>query len=347
MEKLLKFVENEMVYLRNLCCEPGYMMAKRSRVAAALALSAVALPAVAQDAYPAKPVRLLVGFSPGGGQDIAGRILAKYLAASWGQTVIVENRAGANGMIAAEAVASAAPDGYTLHVFTANDTVNAGARAKMPFDTLRDLAPVTAVSSSPYLLGVHPALPVKNTRELIALAKTRPGQLSYASSGTGSPIHLSTALFNRMAGVNMVHIPYKGAAPALVDLVSGQIQVSMASLASFMQHFKSGRVKVLAVSGERRSAQLPDLPTIAESGVPGYEATTWNGVMAPGRTAPAVIAAINRELVRLLALPEVRETFLSLGAEPRGSTPEAFGNQVKLEIIKWAALVKAIGLQVD
>jgi tripartite-type tricarboxylate transporter receptor subunit TctC len=219
-------------------------------------------------------VRLLVGFSPGGGQDIAGRILAKYLAASWGQPVIVENRAGANGLIAAAAVASAAPDGYTLHVFTANDTVNAGARAKMPFDTLRDLAPVTAVSSSPYLLGVHPALQVKTTADLIALAKKRPGELHYASSGTGSPIHLSTALFGRMAGVNMVHVPYKGIAPALVDLVSGQLQVAMASLASFMQPYKAGRVKVLAVTGDTRSAQLPEVPTVVESGVPGYEAST-------------------------------------------------------------------------
>jgi tripartite-type tricarboxylate transporter receptor subunit TctC len=322
-------------------------MSKLARVVAALALSATALSAVAQDAYPVKPVRLLVGFSPGGGQDIAARIVGKYLTASWGQTVIVENRAGANGVIAAEAVANAAPDGYTLHLFTANDTVNAGVRAKMPFDTLRDLAPVSAVSSSPYLLGVHPALPVKNTKELIALAKTRPGQLRYASSGTGSPIHLSTALFNRMAGVTMVHIPYKGGGPALYDLVSGQIQISMASFATFTQHLKSGRVKVLAVSGGARSAQLPDLPTIAEAGVPGYEATTWNGVTAPGKTPPAIIATINRELVRLLALPEVRETFLNLGAEPRSSTPEALGNQIKLETTRWAGLVKAIGLQVD
>ncbi len=308
---------------------------------------AAALPVFAQSAFPVKPVRLLVGFSPGGGQDIAGRILGKYLMASWGQPVIVENRAGANGMIAAEAVANAAPDGYTLHVFTANDTVNAGTRVKMPFDTLRDLAPVTTISSSPYLLGVHPALPAKTTRELIALAKSRPDQLRYASSGSGSPIHLSTALFNKMAGVSMVHIPYKGVGPAMVDLLSGQIQVTMASLASFMQHLKSGRVRVLAATGEARSAQLPDLPTIAESGVPGYEATTWNGIMAPGKTAPAVIAAINRELVKLLAQAEVRDTFLGMGTEPRSSTPEAFGNQVKSEIVKWAALVKAIGLKLD
>lgn len=318
-----------------------------SRVLAALALLVVTYPATAQTTYPVKPVRLLVGFSPGGGQDIAARILAKHLAAAWGQSVIVENRAGANGMIAAEAVANAAPDGYTLHMFTANDTVNASAIAKIPFDTLRDLAPVTAISSSPYLLGVHPALQVKTTRELIALAKSRPGQLRYASSGTGSPIHLSTALFNRMAGVNMVHIPYKGIGPALVDMISGQVQVTMASLASFMQHYKSGRVRVIAVTGATRSAQLPEMPTIAESAVPGYEATTWNGIMAPGKTPPAIITTLNRELLRLLALPEVRDTFLNMGTEPRGSTPEAFGQQVRAEIAKWGTVVKSIGLQAE
>lgn len=312
---------------------------------AALALAAV--PAVAQDSYPAKPVRLLVGFSPGGGQDLAARIIGTHLAAAWGQSVIVENRPGANGVIATEAAARATPDGYTLHLFTANDTVNAGMRAKLPYDTLRDLAPVTAVSSSPYLLGVHPALPVKNAKELIALAKARPGQLSYASSGLGSGIHLATELFKRMTGVDMVHVPYKGAGPALVDLVSGQIQVSMASIASFMQHVKSRRVKALAVTGVERNAQLAEVPTLAESGVPGYEASTWNGIMVPARTPPAIIAAVNREIVRGLTLPQVSEAFINQGAEPRGSTPEAFGNYVKSEIAKWATVVKAIGLRAD
>jgi tripartite-type tricarboxylate transporter receptor subunit TctC len=302
---------------------------------------------VAQENYPAKPVRLLVGFSPGGGQDLGARIIAKHLSAAWGQSVIVDNRAGANGVIATEAAARAAPDGYTLHLFTANDTVNAALRAKLPYDTLRDLAPITAVSSSPYLLGVHPSLPVRNTKDLIALAKAKPGQLSYASSGTGSPIHLSTALFNRMAGVDMVHIPYKGAGPALIDLVSGQIQVSMASLASFMQHVKTGRVRALSVTGVTRSVLLPDVPTVAESGVPGYEASTWNGIVAPSRTSIAIVASINRDIGKLLMLPEVNDVFARQGAEARGSTPEAFANQVKSEIVKWAALVKTMNLPTD
>jgi len=314
---------------------------------AALVLCATGSPTIAQEAYPVKAVRLMVGFSPGGGQDISARILSKYLSAAWGQSVIVENRAGANGMIAAEAVARSVPDGYTLHMFTANDAVNAGTRPKIPYDTLRDLAPITTVSSSPYLLAAHPSLPVKNTKDLIALAKARPGQLSYASSGTGSPIHLSTALFSKMADVNMLHVPYKGAGPALIDLVSGQIQVSMASLLSFKQHLDAGRLKVLAVTGSVRSAQLPDIPTIAESGVPGYEATTWNGVAAPAKTPPAIIAAVNRELVRLLASPEVSGIFLKQGTQPQSSTPEAFAGKIKTEIGQWATLVKAIGLQLE
>ena len=311
------------------------------------ALVSIAPHAMAQNVYPIKPVRLLVGFTAGGGQDIAARILAKYLAAAWGQSVIVENRAGANGSIAAEAVANAVPDGYTLHMFTANDTVNAGARAKMPFDTLRDLAPVSAVSSSPYLLGVHPALQVKSTAEFIALARKRPGQLIYASSGTGSPIHLSTALFCKQANVNMLHVPYKGIAPALVDLVSGQVQVAFASLASFMQLYKTGRIKVLAATGATRSVQLPEVPTVAESGVPGFEASTWNGIMAQGKTPQAIVAALNRDLVRVLAQADVRDAFLMQGTEPKSSTPEAFGDQVKSEIAKWGALVKSMGLSVE
>jgi tripartite-type tricarboxylate transporter receptor subunit TctC len=315
--------------------------------AAFLLTAATTLPALAQETYPAKPVRLLVGFSPGGGQDIAARLIGKFLSASWNQSIVVDNRAGANGIIAAEAVANAAPDGYTLHMFTANDTVNAATRAKMPYDTLRDLAPVTSLASAPYLLGVHPSLPASNVRELVTLAKARPGQLSYASSGTGSPIHLSTALFNKMAGINLLHVPYKGAGPALVDLVSGQLQLSMASLGSFAQHVNSGRIRVLAVSGAARMAQLPAVPTIAESGVPGYEASTWNGIAAPAKTPPAIISAVNREITRLLALPEVKEAYARVGAEPRTSTPDAFAAQIKSEMNKWAALVKSMGLKLE
>jgi tripartite-type tricarboxylate transporter receptor subunit TctC len=311
----------------------------------AVACWLVATPLAAQETYPTKPVRVLVGFSPGGGQDLAARILGKHLGAVWSQPVVVENRAGANGMIAAEGAARAAPDGYTVHLFTANDAVNAATRSKLPYDTLRDLAPVTALSNSAYLLGVHPSLPVKTIKDLIALAKAKPGALSFASSGTGSPIHLSTELLNRMAGIQMQHVPYKGAGPALVDLVSGQVQVSVASIASFLQHVNSGRVRAVAVTGARRNAQLPSVPTVAESGLPRYEASTWNGIMVPAKTSLSIVNILNRDIRRLLTLSEVKRIFTEQGAEAEGSTPEQFGNHVASEIAKWGALVKAIGLQ--
>ena len=321
------------------------MTASTFRQCVAVACCMIVMPLAAQENYPTKPVRLLVGFSPGGGQDLAARIVAKHLGAVWSQAVVVENRAGANGMIAAEGAVRASPDGYTIHLFTANDAVNAATRSKLPYDTLRDLAPVTALSSSAYLLGVHPSLPVKTVKDLIALAKAKPRALSFASSGTGSPIHLSTELLNRMAGIQMLHVPYKGAGPALVDLVSGQVQVSVASIASFLQHVNSGRVRAVAVTGTRRNAQLPSVPTVAESGLPGYEASTWNGIMAPAKTPPTIVSTLNRDIRRLLTLPEVKRIFTEQGAEPEGSTPEQFGNHVASEISKWGVLVKAIGLQ--
>lgn len=301
----------------------------------------------AQENFPTRPVRMLVGFSPGGGQDLAARLTAKYLTAAWGTSVVVENRPGANGAIAAEAAARSAPDGYTLHLFTANDTVNAAMRTKLPYDTLRDLSPVTALSSSPYLIGVHPSLPIKTTKDLVALARSKPGEIRYASSGTGSPIHLSTELFARMAGIRMSHIPYKGAGPALVDLVSGEIQVSMASIASFSQHVQSRRVKAVAVTSLVRSSQLPDVPTVSESGVKDYEATTWNGIMVPAKTPVAIMSILNRDIARLTNNSESRDAFVSLGAEPLSSTPAAFGERVKSEISKWDSLVKALRLQSD
>lgn len=310
-------------------------------------LSVLVSSAIAQDAYPVKPVRILVGFSPGGNHDLFARIIARKLAETWGQSVIVDNRPGANGMIATETLAKAAPDGHTLHVFTNNDTVNVSMYRKLPYDTLTDLAPVTRVSASPYLFGVHPSLPVKNVRELIVLAKARPGQLSYASSGTGSGIHLSTELLKRMAGIDMVHVPYKGAGPALIDLVGGHIQLSMASMAAFMPHVRSGRIRAIAVTGVARSPVLPDLPTVAESGLPGYEASTWNGIVVPARTPQAILARLNSDIVRTLGLPEVRELFSREGGEASGGTPGELARHIESEIAKWATVVKAIGARAD
>ena len=313
----------------------------------ALALSILVTAAVAQDNYPAKPVRILVGFSPGGNHDIFARIIAKKLTETWGQSVIVDNRPGANGMIATETLAKAPPDGHTLHVFTVNDTVNVSMYRKMPYDTLTDLAPVTPVSASPYLLGVHPSLPVKTFRELIVFAKARPGQLSYSSSGAGSGIHLSTELLKRMADIDMVHVPYKGSGPALIDLVGGQIQLSMASMPAFMPHVRTGRIRAIAVTGVARSPVLPEVPTVVESGVPGYEAGTWNGIVVPARTSEAIVARLNRDIVRTLGLPEVRELFSREGGESSGGTPEELARHIASEIAKWATVVKAIGARAD
>ncbi len=313
----------------------------------ALVVSVLVAPAVAQDNYPAKPVRILVGFSPGGNHDIFGRIIAKKLTETWGQPVIVDNRPGANGMIATETLAKSPPDGHTLHIFTVNDAVNVSMYRKLPYDTVTDLAPVTPVSSSPYILGVHPSLPVKTVGELIVLAIARPGQLSYASSGTGSGIHLSTELLKRMAGIDMVHIPYKGSGPALIDLVGGQIQLSLASMASFMPHVRTGRIRAVAVTGVARSPVLPEVPTVAESGIPGYEAGTWNGIVVPARTPEAIVAKLNRDIVRTLGLHEVRELFSREGGEPSGGTPGELARHIASEIAKWATVVKAIGARAD
>ena len=313
----------------------------------AVGLLAQVLPVMAQDTYPSKPVRILVGFSPGGNHDIFARVISKPLTEMWGQPVIVDNRPGANGMFATETLVKAPPDGHTLHFFTINDTVNVSMNRKMPYDTLSDLAPVTPVSASPYVLGVHPSVPVKTVRELIALAKARPGQLSYASSGNGSGIHLSTELFKRMAGIDIVHVPYKGAGPSLIDLVGGQIQMSMASVAAFMPHIRNARIRALAVTGATRSATLPEVPTVAESGVPGYEASTWNGVVVPVRTPEAIVARLNRDIVRILALPEIRELFSREGGEAAGGTPEQLSRHIASEIAKWASVVKSIGARAE
>jgi tripartite-type tricarboxylate transporter receptor subunit TctC len=317
------------------------------RIVLTIALSLLVSPAVAQDGYPVKAVKILVGFSPGGNHDIFARISAKKLTDTWGQPVIVDNRPGANGMIATESLAKATPDGYTLHVFTVNDAVNVSMYPKMAYDTLTDLAPVTPMSASPYLLGVHPSLPVQTVQELIALAKARPGQLSYSSSGVGSGIHLSSELFKRMAGIDMVHVPYKGAGPALIDLVGGQIHLSMASMAACLPHVRTGRIRAIAVTGVARSRVLQTLPTVAESGVPGYEAGTWNGIVVPARTPDTIVAKLNRDIVRTLDSLEVKELFRREGGEASGGAPRDLARYIAAEIVKWAAVVKAIDARAD
>jgi tripartite-type tricarboxylate transporter receptor subunit TctC len=311
-----------------------------------LVLSAAAVPAAAQGGYPAKPIRLLVGFATGGGQDIAARIVARKLTEEWGQSVIVENRAGANGIIAAETAAKAVPDGYTLHVFTINDTINAGMR-KLAYDATRDFAAITRLSNVAYVVVVHPSLPVKTLQELIALAKARPGQLTHGSSGSGSGIHLATELFKSMAGIDIVHVPYKGTGPALVDLMGGQIQLYFSTMSSATPHAKTGRIRPLAVTSERRSPIFPQVPTVAEAGLPGCEAGSWNGIVAPARTPDAIVTILNREIVKMIKAPDVMELFSSQGADPGGSTPEEFARFIKSEIEKWSRVVKTVGIRAD
>ncbi len=311
-----------------------------------MVLSVAAAPAATQGSYPAKPIRLLVGFATGGGQDIVARIVAKKLTEAWGQSVIVENRSGANGMIAAETAAKAVPDGYTLHIFTINDTINASVR-KLAYDATRDFAPITRLSNVAYIVTVHPSLPVKTVRELIAFAKTRPGQLTHGSSGSGSGIHLATELFKSVAGIDIVHVPYKGSGPALVDLMGGQLQLYFATIPSVTPHAKTGRIRPLAVTSETRSPIFPQVPTVAEAGLPGYEAGSWNGIVAPARTSHAIVTLLNREIVKMLKAPDTMEWFSSQGSDPGGSTPDEFARFIKSEIEKWSRVVKTVGIRAD
>jgi tripartite-type tricarboxylate transporter receptor subunit TctC len=297
--------------------------------------------------YPAKPVRFLVGFAPGGFTDVMARAIAGKLAEAWGQTVIVDNRPGASTTIAADIVAKAAPDGYTLFMMTDNHVTNPGLFAKLPYDSEKDFAPITLAALAPFLLVVHPSVPASSVKELVAVAKARPGQLSYGSGGVGAPGHLSGELFNTLAGVKMVHVPYKGAAPALVDIQSGQIQVYFGNLPVTIPHAKAGRVRALGVTSAKRAAIAPEIPTVAEAGVPGFELTPWYGVMTRAGTPRDIIVRINQEIVRILQTAEMRERITNFGAEPSGMTPEQFGAFLKSEAVKWGKLVKASGAKTE
>jgi tripartite-type tricarboxylate transporter receptor subunit TctC len=310
------------------------------------ALGAVS-PATAQP-YPSKPVRLVLPYPPGGGSDTIGRPLAQKMSEGLGQQVVVENRGGANGNIGMEAVARSAPDGYTIvFALSAQLAINPGLYHKVPYDPLRDYAPVTLFGSGVYLLVVHPSLPVKSVRELVALAKARPGQLAYSSSGNGSGGHLAAELLNSMSGIRMLHVPYKGGGPALMDLIAGQVQVLFATQLASWPHVQGGRIRALGVSTAKRPSSLPDLPTIAEAGVPGYDSGVWYAVLAPAGTPREVIARLNGEIVRALNLPDYRGFLVSNGIEPIGSPPEELSRTIKIELAKWSKVIKDAGVRVD
>ena len=311
-----------------------------------LALACAAQRAHAQD-YPQKPVRFIVGFSPGGGSDILARLLSEKLAESWGRPFVVDNRSGAGGTIALMLAASAAPDGYTLLMISGSQITNAVLMTKLPLDVLKAYAPVTQATSQPYLLVVHPSLPVRSVKELIAFAKSKPGTLNYASSGTGSFAHLGIELFNNMTGTDMTHIPFKGSGAALIDLVGGQVQLALTSAISGMPQLKSGKLRGLAVTTLKRSPVIPELPTVSESGVPGYSVDGWYAVVVPAHTPASIVSKLNRELVRLLDTQAVIDVLARDGAVPAGGTPAELSQTMRAELEKWSRVVKKAGLKME
>jgi len=321
-------------------------MMKKHATLFLLLLLPIASPVAAQS-YPAKPVRVIVPFPPGGPTDIVTRLMAPKMAAALGQQVVVENRAGAGGMIATEQVAKSAPDGYTIIMGTIGGmAVAMSLNPNRGYDTLRDFAPITQSVAVTSILVIHPSVPANNVRELLQLAKKAPGKLNYASSGNGTVTHLAGELLKLLGKVDIVHVPYKGGAPALTALVSGEVDMSYENSLIITPHIKSGRVKALAVTGYKRSALLPDLPTIAET-LPGYSASGWYGLFAPAATPKPVIARLSAEAVKALQSPDVVDKLSSQGAEPVASTPEEFSAFIRSEISKWADLVKAARMRTD
>ena len=282
--------------------------------------------------YPTRAIHLIVPFAPGGGNDTVARLVSDGVTAELGQPVVVENRPGAGGVVGAEAVARAPADGYTLFLGgVGSHAINPNLHAHLSYDPIRDFAPITLVASAPLVLVVHPSVPAKSVRELVALAKAQPGHLNYASNGNGSSSHLAAVMFDSMTGADMVHVPYKGLSPALTDLLSGQVQLMFSSVVAILPHVKAGKLRALAVSSPARMALLPDLPTIAESGVPGYESSSWYGILAPAGTPPEVVKRLNAALVKVIAQPAFRDALAREGAEPVGNSPEAFGAFIKAE----------------
>jgi len=309
------------------------------------ALVVVACNCAAQD-FPVRPIRVIVPSTAGGSVDTLARMVGSRLSERWGQQVVVDNRAGAGGIIAGEITAKSPPDGYTLIMATvAAMATNVSLSRKLPYDPVRDFAPITLVASQQLVLLVNPGVAAKSVGELIQLAKSKPGQLTFASAGNGSGGHLSGELLKILANIDITHVPYKGIAPALVDVISGQVTMTFASVISGLPHVKSGKTRALAVTGSHRSPAAPELPTMIESGVRGYESSTWYGLLAPKATARPTIMKLNREVVSILNLAEVRSHLLTEGAEPVGNTPEQFGEFIKSEIAKWGKVIRAAGLR--
>ena len=316
-------------------------------VAMLLAAAAIATASPAAENFPTKPLRFVIGLAPGGATDIMARALAQKLTESLAQPVIVDNRSGAAGSIAAALVAKSPADGYTLLFVSSSFAINPGLYRDLPFDPVRDLAPISLIAAAPFLLVVNPALPAGTVKELIALAKARPGSLNYSSGGNGSSGHLAGELFKSLAGVTLTHVPYKGAGPATVDVIAGQIQMTFASVVSALPHVKAGRLRALGVTSEKRSGALPQLPTISEAGVKGYHVETWYGALAPAGTPAAIVGKLNTEIARAVKRPDMQERMASEGAEPIGGTPAQFATFLESEIKKWGAIIRESGVRGD
>ena len=314
----------------------------------ALCLAVTGLAAGAQDKFPSKPVKIVVGFPPGGGTDILARIVAQKLGETWGQSVVVENRPGASATIAASAVAQAAPDGYTLSMGQLTPNAIAPALfAKLPYDATRDFVPIILVGTSPNVLVVNPSVPAKDVAELAALARSKPGRLTYASSGAGSLQHIAAEMFKSVAGVDIVHVPFKGSGQAVIDLISGQVDMNFDSIPAVIQHVKSGKLRAIAVTAAKRASAFPGIPAIAESGYPDYDLTTWWGLFAPAGTPPEIVAKIHRDTLSALQNAEVKERFAALSVDPGGGTSREFANYVRDEIVKYDALVKRLNIRTE
>ena len=320
----------------------------RALLAAAMAWLALNASAQGAATYPTKPIKIVVPFPPAGATDILARAIGAELQKAFGQTVFIENKAGAGGNPGADMVAKSPPDGYTLVMATVGTHgINMSLYSKMPYDAVKDFEPITLVAGVPNLLVVHPSVAAKNVAELTALAKAQPGKLNVASSGNGTSIHMAAELYKLMAGVDILHVPYKGSSFALTDLLGGQVQLMFDNMPSALPHVKAGKLRALAVTSPKRSSALPDIPTMDEEGLKGFDATSWFGLLAPAGTPKDIIAKLNAAAVKALATPEMRERLASQGAEAVGNTPEQFGAFIKAEIEKWAKIVKASGARVD
>jgi tripartite-type tricarboxylate transporter receptor subunit TctC len=322
---------------------------KRLILLLALCVSVVLLsPQAGAQGYPSKPVKMVVGFPPGGGTDILARIVAQKLSDAWGQPVVVENRPGASATIAANVVAQAVPDGYTLSMGQLTPNAIAPALfAKLPYNASRDFVPIILVGTSPNVLVVNPAVAAKDVAELAALAKSKPGKLSYASSGAGSLQHIAAEMFKSVAGVDVVHVPYKGSGQAVIDLISGQVDMNFDSIPAVIQHVKSGKLRAIAVTAKKRASGLPETPAVAESGYPDYDLTTWWGLFAPAGTPAEVVARIHRDTLSVLQNAEVKERFAALSVDPGGGTSREFASYVADEIAKYDALVKRLNIKAE